>query len=390
MSAGAESPGVPTSRFRALWWVVKAPLKLVAAIGRGLRRVATSFLFWALVVVCILILLVIYYALAEIYTPFTTEAYVQAYVVQVAPQVAERVIRVHVREGDRVKAGTLLFELDPALFEQKVASLEAKKVEAEHKVKQLDAEHAAARADRERLVAEAEYAASVLRQEQAIYKANSTTERRYLEALKKNEASQAAVRQSSSEIRRVEDALDAKILGEHSLVAQVKAELAEARLNLGYTKVYAPCNGLITDLQLREGAYAHTGQAVMTLIDTSHWLIVANFRENSLPQLREGQPARVAFRSIPARLVDARVSSIGWGVSQGQGIPSGQLPDVKLPTSWVPPAQRFQVRLTLDHPESVSLRVGMTGSVAVYTEDKGLLNGITAFWQRVIAWLYYL
>jgi multidrug resistance efflux pump len=355
-----------------------------------LRRLAGSFRFWILFTLAILILLVVYYAFAAIYTPLTTDAYVQAYVVQVAPQVGEKVVRVHVREGDRVKAGTLLFDLDPAQFEHRVAGLEAKLVDTRQQIKQLEAELAAARAGHERLVAEADYAAAIHRQEEAIFKTESTTERRYLEATQKNKASQAAVRQSASAVRRIEEALAGQIAGEHASVAQVKAQLAEARLNLTYTHVRAPCDGIITDLQLREGAYVHTGQAVMTLIDASRWLVVANFRENSLARLEEGQPARVALRGAPGKLLDARVESVGWGVTQGQGVPSGQLPDIKVPTSWVPPAQRFQVRLTLDDPDSVPLRVGMTGSVAVYTQSEGLLNDITDFWHQVIAWLYHL
>jgi multidrug resistance efflux pump len=343
-----------------------------------------------LVIVGILILLVVYYALSEIYTPLTTEAYVQAYVVQIAPQVAERVVRVHVREGDRVKSGSLLFELDPALLQQKVAYLEAKLVEAEYQVKQLEAELAAAKADHERLKADAEYAASVHKQEQAIFKTDSTTERRYLEAVQKKKASQAAVAQAESNIHRIEDALDARIAGEHATVVQVKAQLAEARLNLSYTRVRAPCDGLITDLQLREGAYVHIGQPAMTLIDTGRWIVVANFRETSLARMREGQPAVVGLRGLPGQLFAAHVTSVGWGVSQGQGIPSGQLPDVKIPTSWVPPAQRFQVRLTLDDANAVPLRVGMTGSVAVYTDSDGRLSRVTRFWHKVISWLYYL
>ena len=191
-------------------------------------------------------------------------------------------------------------------------------------------------------------------------------------------------------MRKAEQALAARIGEEHALVAEVEAQLAEARLNLEWTRVYAPCDGLITDLQLRDGAYSHIGQAVLTVIDTSRWLIVANFRENALTRLREGQPARVAFRSLPGQLLDAQVVSVGCGVSQGQGVPSGQLPDVKTPASWVPPAQRFQVRLKLDDPESLPLRVGMTGSVAVYTEPHGVINRVTGFWHQVIAWLYHL
>jgi multidrug resistance efflux pump len=363
---------------------------LVAGFGRGLRRMAGSFRFWVLAILGVIVLLVAYYALAEIYTPLTTEAYVQAYVVQVAPQVGEKVVRVHVREGDQVKAGTLLFELDPDLFAQKVAYLEAKLVETQHQIKQLEAELAVAQADHERLAAEAEYAVSVQRQEEEIFKTESTTQRRYLDALQKRKASEAAVRQAVGGVRRIEAMLDARIKGEHALVAQVRAQLAEARLNLGYTRVCAPCDGLITDLQLREGAYVHVGQAVMTIIDARHWLIVANFRENSMARLRAGQPAHVALRGLPGQLLPARVVSVGWGVNQGQGVPSGLLPDVKIPTSWVPPAQRFQVRLALEDRESVPLRVGMTGSVAVYTEPGGTLNDVTRFWHQVIAWLYYL
>jgi multidrug resistance efflux pump len=387
MSASAKE-STPIGRFvsRTAW----APVRLIGGAGRGLRRMAGSFRFWVLAIITLLVALIVYYALSEIYTPLTTEAYVQAYVVQIAPQVGEKVVRVHVREGDRIKAGALLFELDTALFKQSVASLEAKLVEVEHQVKQLDADLAAARADHERLVAEADYAALVYRQEQSIFKAESTTERRYREALQKDKATQAAVRQSTSIVQRIQDALSARISGENAMVAQVKAQLAEARLKLDYTQVHAPCDGLITDFQLREGAYVHTGQAAMTLIDTGHWLVIANFRESSLAHLHEGQPAHVALRGLPGQLLEAHISSIGWGVSQGQGIPSGQLPDVKIPTSWIPPAQRFQVRLTLDNQDEVPLRVGMTGSVAIDTEPQGALRHVTRFWHKVIAWLYYL
>ena len=160
-------------------------------------------------------------------------------------------------------------------------------------------------------------------------------------------------------------------------MAQVKAELAEAELNLTYSKVVAPCDGVITNLQLSEGSYAHVGQAVLACIDTRHWLIVANFRERSLENMRPGQPALVAFQAIPGRLFPAHVQTLGCGVSQGQGIPSGMLPDIKNQTMWIPAAQRFQVRLVLDDPRDLPLRVGMTGSVSVYVDQTHFLGGVT-------------
>src|SRR5262249_56194942 len=123
--------------------------------------------------------------------------------------------------------------------------------------------------------------------------------------VEKGEGAEGAVERCRARVRKVEQALAARVGGEHALVAEAEAQLASARLDLDWTRVYAPCDGLITDLQLRVGAYTHAGRAVLTLIDTSRWLVVANFRENALTRVREGQPAGVAFRGLPGRVLAA-------------------------------------------------------------------------------------
>jgi len=107
----------------------------------------------------------------------TTDAYVQAYVIQVAPEVPGRVVRVPVREGEQVKAGALLFELDARPFAHKVAFLEARLIEVKQQVKQLGADLATARADQERAEADTNFAGAVFSQEKQIFKTESTTER---------------------------------------------------------------------------------------------------------------------------------------------------------------------------------------------------------------------
>jgi multidrug resistance efflux pump len=365
------------------WWGLKA----VVSTGWGLLLSPRT---WAVFLVLVVAALITYYILADIYTPLTTDAYLQAYVVQVAPRVEGQVVRVHVQENQAVKKGDLLFEIDARPFEHKVGLLVAKREQAVKQVAQLDAELAAAKSEDDRLVAEEAYAGTVHGQEREIYKQEATTDRKYQQSLQKHKAAQAAVKRSRAQIRKVEQALAARVGSEHALVAEVEAQLASARLDLSWTRVLAPCDGLVTDLQLREGSYTHIGKAALTVIDTSRWLVVANFRENALTRVREGQPAAVAFRGSPGRLLGAEVVWVGWGVSQGQGVPSGQLPDLKAPGHWVPPAQRFQVRLTLDDPGQVPLRVGMTGSVAIYTEPECKVNPVTRAWHQVIAWLYYL
>jgi multidrug efflux system membrane fusion protein len=367
--------------------IVLAVLLFPFRIG---RRLLLSARAWILFLLLVITALVAYYILSDLYTPLTADAYVQAYVIQVAPRVEGQVVYVAVQENQAVKKGDLLFEIDRRPFQHRVDLLVAKRIQAVQQVAQLESELSAAKAEDARLAAEEDYARVVHGQEKAIFKKEATTDRKYVEAVQKYKAAQAALERSRSQVRKAEEALAARVGPEHALVAEVEAQQATARLDLDWTRVYAPCDGLVTDLQLREGAYAHTGRAVMTLIDTSRWLIVANYRENAIGRLQAGQPAGVAFRSLPGRIFDAQVVSVGWGVSQGQGVPSGQLPDVKMPSSWVPAAQRFQVRLALDDPASVPMRVGMTGSVAVYTEPEGVLNDITYFWHQVIAWLYHL
>src|SRR5262249_10973848 len=132
---------------RLLLAVLLAPLR----IGRGLLLSARA---WGLFILLVIPALVAYYVLADRYTPFTTDAYVQAYVIQVAPRVEGQVVHVYVQENQAVKKGDLLFEIDRRPFAYQVALLEAKRVEAVQQVAQLESKVSAARAEDARLVAE--------------------------------------------------------------------------------------------------------------------------------------------------------------------------------------------------------------------------------------------
>lgn len=366
------------------------PLRALAAVGRAARRLFRSARFWVLLILLIIGLLVTYYIQADRYTPLTTDAYAQAYVVGIAPQVEGQVVAVHVRENDRVAKDQLLFEIDPRPFEHEIARLEAKLAEVTQQVAQLDSALEAARAEHARVEAEEAYARAVYGQENRIFERQSTTERKYLDAQQKYKAATAALDRSAKLVQSAEQALAARIGAEHALVAEVKAELATARLDLTYTKVTAPTDGYVTDLQLRVGAYAHVGQAMMTLIDDRQWLVVANFRENCLALMREGQPALVSFRTYPGRLFRGQVSYVGWGVGQGQGVPSGRLPEVPNLPMWVPVPQRFQVRLSLDAADAPpTLRVGMTGTVSVYIGPGDTLGPLTRALHKFLSWLSF-
>jgi multidrug efflux system membrane fusion protein len=349
-----------------------------------------SFQFWLLLLLVVLIVLVAYYVIADRDTPLTTDAYVQAYVVRVAPQVSGLVVRVSVGEGSTVHKGDVLFELDHRPFQHQVEILEAKLVTTRREVKQLHTQLAAEQAEHQRLTAEDELAKYLYERDKGIFQGGATTERKFTTSAQSYKASRAAVEKSAQMIQHIQEAIDARVGQENSLVAQVEAELAEARLNLEYSTVHAPSDGVITNLQLREGDFAHVGEAVLSCVDQGRWLVVANYRERSLERLRSGQRAFVTFRAAPGRIYSARVFALGWGVNQGQGVPSGNLPDVPRLQNWVPPSQRFQVRLALDEPDTAPLRVGTTCTVTTIADPASPIMPLTRFIHKLVALWYYL
>jgi multidrug resistance efflux pump len=129
---------------------------------------------------------------------------------------------------------------------------------------------------------------------------------------------------------------------------------------------------------------------VLTCIDGEQWWVVANFRENSLENVRPGQRVGLTFNTYPGRIFPGVVESVGWGVNQGQGTPSGNLPAVPEPQNWIRLAQRFQVRITPQLPPGDPLRVGATASVAVYTREGYWLNRVTETLQKIEAALEHL
>jgi len=354
------------------------------------RRFFSSARGWVLLILLAIAALILYHALSDRRTPFTTDAYVQAYVIQVAPRIDGQVVRVLIRENDVVTKGQLLFEIDPRPFEYRLQLLEAKRVDVARQVAQMESELSAAKSDDARFVAEEAYARAVYDQEKAIYKEKATTDRKYLDAMQHYAAAQAARQRGVAQIHKAEQALGARIGEEHALVAEVQAQLAEARLNLGWTRVQAPANGYVTNVHLREGSYVHVGTPVLTCIDRDSWWVVANFRENSLENLRPGQRVGLTFDMYPGRIFPGLMESVGWGVNEGQGLPSGNLPAVEEPKNWIRLAQRFQVRIVPQLPEDYPLRVGATASVTVYTRDGYLLNGLARVWQRIVAIFAYL
>jgi multidrug efflux system membrane fusion protein len=141
-----------------------------------------------------------------------------------------------------------------------------------------------------------------------------------------------------------------------------------ARYNLNNCRVYAPFPARVTNLTISEGAYAHVGQQVFTLIDTRTWWAVANFREGQLQHISPGMPAEVYVMSKPNVRFSGVVDSIGFGVTPDADVVGrlgAVLPDVQRTLNWVHLATRYPVRVRVQDPPQELFRVSESAVVEI-------------------------
>jgi multidrug efflux system membrane fusion protein len=147
-----------------------------------------------------------------------------------------------------------------------------------------------------------------------------------------------------------------------------------AEYNLNNCKIYSPFDARVTNLTISQGAYAHTGQQVFTLIDTRTWWAVANFRETQLRHIVPGMRADVYVLSRPQVKYEGVVDSVGFGVQPDTtlvGTFGGTgLPNVQRSLNWVHLATRFPVRVRIVAPETEPFRLSESAVVVIRADEK--------------------
>ncbi|MEM9359064.1 MAG: HlyD family secretion protein [Pseudomonadota bacterium] len=345
---------------------------------------------WILSLTAIVIITMGYYVATDRITPFTTDAYVQSFVIQIAPRIDGQVVEVLVKDGARVSAGDPLFRLDQtpyrlavdrleaslALARSAIAGLESQLVFFEGVVEQREADLEFAQASYDRIARLAEDSFAAQQQlDQAIDTLRSNT---------------ALLTQAKADVVNIQTQLGSLVGEEHSQVAQARAELELAKYNLEQTTVFAAVNGVVDNMQLRPGTFLEAGDYVLTLIDETERWIVANYPENALSVIEPGQKVKLSFFTYPGRIFEGSVIALGSGVYKGQGVADGFLADVENPTAWITLSQRFQVRINPEVAPALPLRVGATARVVVFTGSNPIMNNIGTFWLWVGSNLDYI
>ncbi|HEX7073425.1 MAG TPA: HlyD family secretion protein [Hyphomicrobiaceae bacterium] len=345
---------------------------------------------WLAPVLAVCAAIFVYNLIADRLTPYTSKATVQAYLIGIAPEVAGTVIDVGVVDNQRVKAGDVLFRIDPRRYEAALREAQAAVDRAGQSIGANTAGVAAAEAaltDARAQYANAREQATRIFElvKRGIYaKARGDQMQRLLEG------AQAGVRQAEAQLEQARQQLGPKGESNPELQAALSA-LEQARLNLNDTVMVSPANGRVTNLRLIGGQFVAAGQPALTVIDTQAIWISANFRENNLGNMSQGNPAEIVLDVRPGEVFPGVVESIGWGVDVGETTAGSGLPVIRNPSGWLREAQRFPARVRFEtdaYPRGI--RYGAQANIIVYTTDNRVMNGLAWLWIRAVAWLSYL
>lgn len=308
------------------------------------------------------IVLIIYWHHSVI-NPSTDDAYVQANIVNLAPQVSGFVSQVLVQNHQAVKTGDLLFTIDPAPF---VIALQKAQAQLELAKEKIAAnQDAVATATAVLAQRQAELTNATLDSNRALKLAKQGVLSRQAadDAKARIITAQAAFDAAAAELKQAQD-LYGKAGDANATLKEAQAAVASAQLNLGYTKIYAQANGKIENLSLRAGAVVTANTAVFALIDDTQWWVDANYNETDMRRIRPGQKATVEIDMYPGEDFSGVVESI----SSGSGASFSLLPPENATGNWVKVTQRFPVRVHL-YPSNAHtpFRVGASANVTIHT-----------------------
>jgi multidrug resistance efflux pump len=336
---------------------------------------------WVLIFGAFCLLLLAWYVAADRYTPFTTQARVNAFVVPIAPQVAGEILSVEVRTNQRVKKGDLLALIDPARYQLAVAAAQAQLALTQQSLRvsssTVDAARAGLDAARAALLRESQNEVRLKRIDADVPGAIS---QRALESATLARVERAAqVRSAEANLQQAVEALGPRDAKNPQLLA-ARAALDKARLDLQYTRLVAPNDGLVTDLRVDAGNFAATGQPLMTFVAVHRIWVEAALTENNLGHIEPGDAVDLVLDVWPQESLRGRVRSVTYGVAGAESTSTpGSLPTVQNQRDWLRNAQRFPVLIDFEDPEQAArlgARVGSQVNVLVYTGERPILNAL--------------
>jgi membrane fusion protein (multidrug efflux system) len=294
----------------------------------------------------------------------TDNAYVKSAKTLLTPEVSGTIVSVSITDNQPVKAGEVLFLIDPAAYKIAVDNAKADVTNSLVEINQLKAEYRQKQEDMAKSKIEADYASAEYDRRISLVKGGAIAQSEYDEMKSKRDAALKAVSSLQEEINGILAALkdNPDILSEdHPMYQKAMATLHEAELDLARTAVKSPADAIVGTAP-HVGDYARAGVPTLNLVGTNDTWIEANYKETELTDVKIGQPVSIAVDTYPGHEWKGRVESI----SPATGAEFAILPPQNATGNWVKVVQRIAVRIAVEPgPEDMPLRAGMSTLVSI-------------------------
>jgi membrane fusion protein (multidrug efflux system) len=307
----------------------------------------------------------------------TNDAYVRAETTRLSSRVAGEVLTVALQDFQRVKAGDLLIQIDPADYEAQVAQAEAGVAGAQAALDNLDNQvelqyATIAQAEAQRVSAQAREVEARQEQErqQSLSQSEAGTRQKLEQAVADYARAQADVKASGAVIAAQRHQLEVLSGTKKQRAADLlgaKATLAAARLRLGYTKITAPFDGVVGERQVQPGDYVNIGTNLINVVPLPNVYVIANYKETQLTHVGPGQGVDVTVDSFPDQTLHGRVERI----SPASGSQFALLPPDNATGNFTKVVQRIPVRIVLDPGQKLLERLlpGMSAETRIHTDQ---------------------
>ena len=342
------------------------------------------------IVLVVTLLFFIWYVASDRHTPYTDQGRIQGLITPVSPRVSGFVTGIHVQLHSKVRAGDVLFELDKRPFEIAMQKAEAG---IDNATQSVAASSASVKSAAGRLGVARAQLDRAQRNWDRVQKVMQENEGALSEADK--DQSETALLQAVEQVASAEAGLERarQQLGDsgpdNPQIRSAIQNLEQAQLDLEFTTIVAPTDGMIESFEIDLGYYAAAGQPITTLISETDVWIQANMKENNMSRMKIGDEVEFLLDIAPGRVFKGQVRSLGFGVSTDP-TNKGGLPKVSDKKGWLQDPQRFPVIISTDDPAFKDLyRLGGQVDVVVYTGNNFLLNAIAAFRIRLMSLLSY-
>lgn len=314
----------------------------------------------------------------------TDDAYVQADLVAMSADVGGRVIEVDVHDNQQVKKGQLLFKLDDRPYRIALERAQAQLASTRLEVDGLRAAYRQKLADLKAAQDTLAYQEHEFARQQQLLAQHVTSQAKFDEARHNLDNARQQLAATQEQIANTLASLGGNpniATDDHPLVQAAQAQVNQAELNLSYTVVRAPADGIVTKVdKLPVGQYLNATVPAFSLVSTDHVWIEANFKETELTHMKPGDEATISVDAYPDATFKARVTSL----SPGTGSQFSVLPPQNATGNWVKVVQRVPVKIVLDEipPDDKQLRLGLSVEAAIDIRNvRGSLISSLLQWQ---------